>query len=60
MGDLFQNNSSERYSYKDIAVIYRTNAYSLPFEQVFRRSATPHVLVGARKNSMKEVKLRIS
>ena len=27
----------ERYSYNDIAVIYRTNSYSLPFEQVFRR-----------------------
>lgn len=35
--------------YSDFAIIYRTNASSLPFEQEFMRAATPHVLVGARK-----------
>ena len=48
-GKITKSSFLDRYTYKDIAVIYRTNSYSLPFEQVFRRSATPHVLVGARK-----------
>jgi DNA helicase-2/ATP-dependent DNA helicase PcrA len=34
---------------EEIAIIYRTNARSRPFEQVFQRLRIPHVLVGARK-----------
>lgn len=34
---------------EEIAIIYRTNARSRPFEQVFQRMRIPHVLVGARK-----------
>ncbi|MBM73792.1 MAG: hypothetical protein CMK59_00210 [Proteobacteria bacterium] len=37
------------YSHDQMAIIYRTNASSLPFEQVFRQSSIPHTLVGARK-----------
>jgi len=34
---------------EEIAIIYRTNARSRPFEQIFQRLRIPHVLVGARK-----------
>ena len=34
---------------EEIAIIYRTNARSRPFEQIFQRMRIPHVLVGARK-----------
>lgn len=39
----------QRYRPADMAVIYRTNAQSRPFEQVFARERIPHVLVGGRK-----------
>jgi len=39
----------EGFDYRDIAIIYRTNAASRPFEQAFVRARIPHVLVGARK-----------
>mgnify|MGYP003952047089 CR=1 FL=1 len=35
--------------YRDMAIIYRTNAASRPFEQTFVRARVPHILVGARK-----------
>jgi DNA helicase-2/ATP-dependent DNA helicase PcrA len=38
-----------RYRPADLAVIYRTNAQSRPFEQVLARERIPHVLVGGRK-----------
>ncbi len=34
-------------SYKEFAVLYRTNAYSRAFEEVFRRSGIPYRLVGS-------------
>jgi DNA helicase II / ATP-dependent DNA helicase PcrA len=37
------------HRYEDFAIIYRTNASSVAFEQIFRRAELPHVLVGARK-----------
>jgi len=35
--------------YREMAIIYRTNAASRPFEQTFVRARVPHILVGARK-----------
>ena len=35
--------------YRDMAIIYRTNSASRPFEQTFVRARIPHILVGARK-----------
>ena len=37
------------YNYEDIAIIYRTNATSRPFEQALRMAGIPHRLVGGRK-----------
>ena len=37
------------YKHSDIAIIYRTNASSLAFEQTFMQNSIPHSLVGARK-----------
>lgn len=39
----------EGHAADDMAIIYRTNAQSSIFEQVFTRARLPHVLVGARK-----------
>ncbi len=35
--------------YGDVAIIYRTNAASRPFEQVMVRAGIPHILVGAAR-----------
>ena len=37
------------YTHSDFAIIYRTNASSLAFEQTFMKNSIPHSLVGARK-----------
>lgn len=37
------------YSFDDMAVIYRTNATSLPFEMALRELKIPHRIVGGRK-----------
>ncbi len=43
--------------HSDFAIIYRTNAASLAFEQEFMKNAVPHILVGARKfYERKEIK----
>jgi DNA helicase-2/ATP-dependent DNA helicase PcrA len=43
--------------YEDIAVLYRTNAQSRSFEEVFRRERIPHQVVGAMQfYERKEVK----
>ncbi len=39
--------AQEGLSYSDIAVLYRTNAQSRVFEEVFRRCGIPYVIVGA-------------
>ena len=36
------------YQESDIAIIYRTNAQSSVFEQIFHRQQISHVLVGAK------------
>jgi ATP-dependent DNA helicase UvrD/PcrA len=46
-----------RRPYEEIAVLYRTNAQSRPFEESFRRERIPHQLVGATQfYERKEVK----
>lgn len=43
--------------YEEIAVLYRTNAQSRPFEEIFRRDRIPHQVVGAvRFYERREVK----
>lgn len=43
--------------YEEIAVLYRTNAQSRPFEEIFRRERIPHQVVGAvRFYERREVK----
>ncbi len=45
------------YRHRDIAVFYRTNAQSRPFEEVFLRAAVPYKIVGGFKfYERKEVK----
>ncbi len=39
--------SNDHCDYSEMAVLYRTNAQSRAFEEAFRRSATPHRVVGA-------------
>ncbi|MEC7986814.1 MAG: UvrD-helicase domain-containing protein [Myxococcota bacterium] len=52
-----ENGIRQGYSYSDFAIIYRTNASSLAFEQDFMQQSVPHVLVGARKfYERKEIK----
>ena len=38
--------TSGHYAYADLAILYRTNSQSRPFEEVFRRSSIPHRVVG--------------
>ena len=38
---------TDLFVYKDVAVLYRTNAQSRVFEEVFRRMAIPHRVVGS-------------
>ena len=47
----------QNYDYRDIAILYRTNAQSRPFEEAFVRSGIPYRLVGGTKfYERKEVK----
>jgi DNA helicase II / ATP-dependent DNA helicase PcrA len=39
--------AADHYAWSDIAVLYRTNSQSRAFEEVFRRVAVPHRVVGA-------------
>jgi len=44
-------------SYKDIAILYRTNAQSRPFEEAFVKSAIPYQIIGGFKfYDRKEIK----
>lgn len=46
-----------KYNYKDIAVLYRTNAQSRVFEETFMRLGIPYVIVGGTKfYERKEIK----
>jgi len=48
---------SSRYSYKDFAIFYRTNAQSRIFEEHFIRSGMPYTIVGGLKfYDRKEIK----
>jgi len=45
------------YEWKDVAILYRTNAQSRAFEEMFIRSGIPYILVGGTKfYERKEVK----
>ncbi len=46
---MLQNLARRGYAWEDMAIIYRTNATSRPFEQSLRRTAIPYRVVGARK-----------
>lgn len=49
--------AAEGRSYRDFAVLYRTNAQSRVFEEIFRRQAIPYCIVGGlRFYERKEVK----
>lgn len=55
--NLVNANSVTKLSFKDFAVLYRTNAQSRVVEEVFIRSGIPYILVGgARFYERKEVK----
>ncbi len=45
-----------RHSYRDVAVLYRTNAQSRALEKVFVRRRIPHKVVGTRFYERKEIK----
>lgn len=50
-------NHSDRFSYKDVAVLYRTNAQSRAIEEVFLHKGVPYNLVGGtRFYERKEIK----
>lgn len=54
---IIRENASKDFQYKDIAILYRTNAQSLAFENVLRRASIPYVIVGGQSfYKRKEVK----
>jgi len=51
------NKLHEKHEYKDIALLYRTNAQSRSIEEAFIRSGVPYVLIGGTKfYERKEIK----
>lgn len=47
----------ENFSYNDIALLYRTNAQSRMFEEIFMRAGIPYVIIGGLKfYDRKEIK----
>ncbi|HCC84358.1 MAG TPA: ATP-dependent DNA helicase PcrA [Candidatus Pacebacteria bacterium] len=53
---LIQQNRAE-FDYRDVAILYRTNAQSRPFEEAFVKTGIPYRLVGGTKfYERKEVK----
>jgi DNA helicase-2/ATP-dependent DNA helicase PcrA len=52
-----QNLNLDGYAWEEIAILYRTNAQSRAFEEMFVRSGIPYILVGGTKfYERKEVK----
>lgn len=52
---------NEGYSYKDFAILYRTNAQSRPFEEAFMKNLIPYKVIGGLKfYDRKEIKDVIS
>jgi DNA helicase II / ATP-dependent DNA helicase PcrA len=45
--ELRERNASDGYRYRDMAVLYRTNAQSRAMEEAFRRATVPYRIVGA-------------
>ncbi len=45
--ELRERNATDGYLYKDMAVLYRTNAQSRAVEEAFRRVSVPYRIVGA-------------
>ena len=55
IASLIRNN--KQYGYQDTAILYRTNAQSRPFEEVFVRKGIPYHLIGGVKfYERKEIK----
>ena len=49
--------AKENYQYKDIAILYRTNAQSRAFEEKFMQSEIPYIIIGGLKfYDRKEIK----
>jgi DNA helicase II / ATP-dependent DNA helicase PcrA len=46
-GEITARRSTEGLRLHDVAILYRTNAQSRPFEEIFRREGIPYRLVGA-------------
>jgi len=46
IADLISQKSESGIKYKEIAILYRTNAQSLPLENALRRENIPYVIVG--------------
>ncbi|HEY2825751.1 MAG TPA: 3'-5' exonuclease, partial [Gemmatimonadales bacterium] len=45
--ELRERAAADHYAYADMAVLYRTNSQSRALEEVFRRMALPHRVIGA-------------
>ncbi len=45
--ELREQNANDGYLYRDMAVLYRTNAQSRAVEEAFRRASVPYRIVGA-------------
>jgi len=45
--ELRERNATDGYLYRDMAVLYRTNAQSRAVEEAFRRASVPYRIVGA-------------
>ncbi len=45
--ELRERNASDSYRYRDMAVLYRTNAQSRAVEEAFRRASVPYRIFGA-------------
>ncbi len=57
IGEIHHLVRSHRHSYKDVAILFRTNALSRPFEEVLISQAIPYTIVGGtRFYERKEIK----
>jgi DNA helicase II / ATP-dependent DNA helicase PcrA len=57
IGEIHHLVRSRRHSYKDVAILFRTNALSRPFEEVLISQAIPYTIVGGtRFYERKEIK----